>query len=80
MIVSPAANLMAPAGYLSDEIGFFISNPSEDEKCGLDLEPVEQVQCFKRVLFKSRFKPVPLITLNQSIESAHVKIVLQQDC
>jgi hypothetical protein len=74
-----ARHFVAARRYFPNELGLSLANPSEDEKSGLDLMHIQQVEQPLCIAHYSRREMVPLRPLHYVRERLDVKKVLNVD-
>src|SRR6266850_3071345 len=75
MIITATRDLMSTASDFFHDFGALIRDPSEHEKCSLDIVSVQKIKRLDCVLFEASFEAIPLSTLDQPVKGSNVKIV-----
>ena len=71
--------LVPAVSHAANQFRKAIGDPPEDEKRGLDVVAIEQVERPLRVLLEPGLEAIPLAAVDQRLERRDVEIVLERD-
>jgi hypothetical protein len=66
---------VSPPGDFGDELGHRVGDPTQHEKSAPHSEFVQEIECPPGVRVHPGFEPVPLTSLNESVEGPDLEVV-----
>ena len=78
-MIALACDFMPSFCHLSNNLGYRIGNPSQDEKGSFDLKSIKQIERIQRVLLDALFESVPPFALADPVKRGDVKVVFECD-